>query len=101
MFAAADVEEALSFSATINFDLAILDLDAIPEPGREAFETLTRSNPGVPVIVISGPTDQLNHALPLGNVVFLEKPLDYHQTLGAIRDLTGTRPQVEMAGMAG
>ena len=101
VFTAADVEEALSFSATINFDLAILDLDAIPEPGGEAFETLTRSNPGVPVIVISGPTDQLNHALPLGNVVFLEKPLDYHQTLGAIRDLTGTRPQVEMAGMAG
>ena len=100
VFAAADVEEALSFSATINFDLAILDLDAIPEPGREAFETLTRSNPGVPVIVISGPTDQLNHTLPLGNVVFLQKPLDYYPTLGAIQGLTSARPQVELVEVA-
>ena len=100
VFTAADVAEALSFSAVINFDLAILDLDAIPEPGAEALETLTRSNPGVPVIVVSGPTGQLNHALPLGNVVFLQKPLDYYQTLGVIRDLTGARPQVELAEMA-
>ena len=101
VFAAADVEEALGFSAVINFDLAILDLDAIPELGAVAFENITRSNPGVPMIAISGPTDQLNHAFASGKVVFLEKPLDYYQTLGAIRDVTGSRLQVEVSGMAG
>jgi len=76
---ASDGVEALERMPAEKFDLIITDLNMPDMDGFEFIRTLreTPENRDIPIIVLSSMTDLKNkdHALELGAIAFLEKPL--------------------------
>lgn len=69
-------------------DLVLLDLNMPGWDGWTAFSQLDRVTPLVPVIVITARPNQYDKAVKLGVDAFMEKPLNFHILLRAIRHLT-------------
>ncbi|MBI2925976.1 MAG: response regulator [Verrucomicrobia bacterium] len=72
---AADSQEASNLCDSNCIGLLILDLRLPITSGWETFESLTRRNPYVPVIVVTGLANQFTTALAVGAGALLEKPI--------------------------
>src|SRR5690349_15768246 len=83
---AGDGQEAIG-RCSAEIDLLILDLNLPIKDGWEIFDELTRRNPGLPVIIITGLTNQYETALAAGASALLEKPIEAPVLLGTVEDL--------------
>jgi DNA-binding NtrC family response regulator len=86
---AADGIEAVKRFFAARIDLLILDLNMPNQDGWATFENITRKNPYVPTIIMTGLPDQFPIASAAGAGALLEKPLDPEEVLSVIRNLLG------------
>lgn len=86
---AADGFEAVDRFFTEPTDLLLLDLNMPNQEGWATFENITRKNPYVPTIIMTGLPDQFPIASAAGAGALLEKPLDPEEVLSVIRNLLG------------
>jgi DNA-binding NtrC family response regulator len=84
---AADGLEAVERFFAEHFDLLILDLDMPRKDGWAASENITRLNPYVPIVIITGLPNQGPIASAAGAGAIFEKPFDPGDLLGTINDL--------------
>ncbi len=73
---AADGFQAVDRFFTEPTDLLLLDLNMPNQDGWATFENITRKNPYVPTIIMTGLPDQFPIASAAGAGALLEKPLD-------------------------
>jgi DNA-binding response OmpR family regulator len=86
---AGDGREAIDQFASHAVDLLILDLNLPIRKGWDVFEEMTHMDPFVPVIIITGLSNQFAIARAAGAGALLEKPVDPLVLLKTIRDLSG------------
>ena len=84
---AADGFEAVERFIAEPADLLLLDLSMPGKDGLAAGENITRLNPYVPTIIMTGLPDQFRIAQAAGAGALLEKPLDPEELLRVIEDL--------------
>jgi DNA-binding response OmpR family regulator len=68
-------------------DLLLLDLNMPGKDGWAAYENITRRNPYVPTIIMTGLPDQFPIAAAVGAGALLEKPLEPKELLHVIENL--------------
>jgi DNA-binding NtrC family response regulator len=86
--AANGIEAVKRFFAE-RIDLLVMDLNMPNQDGWATFENITRKNPYVPTIIMTGLPDQFPIASAAGVGALLEKPLDPEELLSVIRNLLG------------
>jgi len=81
--------EALAVARLGDFDAVITDVVMPEMNGRQMVEHLTADRPDLPVLFISGHTDDqvARHGIAGGSVSFLAKPFTTEALLGKVRDL--------------
>lgn len=84
---AEDGQEAVEQAKPGRVDLLLLDIGLPIRNGWDAFAQITAANPCLPIIIITGHSDQYPAASAAGASAFMEKPLDASQLLGTIRKL--------------
>lgn len=84
---AADGFEAVDRFFAGQIDLLIMDLNMPGKDGWAACENITRKNPYVPTIIMTGLPDQFPIAAAAGAGALLEKPLNPDELLRVISDL--------------
>jgi DNA-binding NtrC family response regulator len=98
---AADGQAAIDqFSAQL-IDVMILDLNLPIRDGWDAFEEVTRANPFVPTIIITGMANQYNVASAAGAGALLEKPIEAPLLLKTIEDLLTESKEKRLRRMCG
>jgi DNA-binding response OmpR family regulator len=98
---ASDGQEALSQFATQQIDLLVLDLGLPIKNGWDIFERITSENPVLPIIVITGESEQYEVAVAAGVGALMEKPLDALQLLHTIRELLAEPRAVRLHRLCG
>jgi DNA-binding NtrC family response regulator len=89
---AADGSEALEKFDRLKLDLVLLDLSLPVMNGWEIFEHVTREDPLLPVIIVTGQANQYGTAATVGAGALMEKPLDILRLLRTMkRILTESR----------
>jgi DNA-binding response OmpR family regulator len=85
--AAANGREAVEAFISEKIDLAVLDIGLPVQDGWHTFEWLSRVNPFLPVIIITGRSHQGELAEKKGVDAIMEKPLDVPRLLQLIQVL--------------
>ena len=98
---AADGQEAWKHFDPDQIGLVLLDLDLPVCGGWETFERITADNPSLPIIVITGHTEQFDVAVQAGVGAFMEKPLDVPRLLQTMRDLLAEPKDVRFQRLCG
>lgn len=98
---AANGTDAVKLANQTRIDLALLDLNLSGHSGWDTFEQLSTENATLPVIIITGRSNQLFPALASGAGALMEKPLDVPRLLRTVRDLLSEPPAVRRARMNG
>lgn len=98
---AGDGQEALEQFAGRAVDLVILDLNLPARRGWDVFEELTRVDPFMPVVVITGLTNQLKAAKAAGVGALLEKPVDPALLLKTMTELLGEPSEQRLQRLCG
>jgi len=80
--------EAVTSVIEASPDLVLLDLNMPHWDGWTAFSQIDRTEPALPVIVITARPNQYDKAARLGVAAFMEKPLNIPILMGAIKRLT-------------
>lgn len=81
--------------------LVLLDLNLGGENGWDVFERLTRSNPVLPIVIITARSDQRALAEAAGVGALMEKPLNIPRLLELIAQLIAEPPAERIARLAG
>ncbi len=83
---APSAEAALRVTKTERFDLVLTDLKMGGQSGLDLLRALTQSDPSQLVILMTahGSIESVKHALRLGAVDYLEKPLDCERLLAVV-----------------
>jgi len=83
---AGDGEDAVQkyMEAVPHFDLVLLDVDMPRAGGLDALARIRQRDADAKVIVLSGMPQS-----PAADVVFIQKPFDYHQFLRVVREMLG------------
>ena len=84
---AGDGEEGIDLFAAKPIDLLVLDINLPIRSGWDVYEELTRADPYVPIIVITGLANQCELALAAGAGALIEKPVEVPALLEAMRKL--------------
>jgi two-component system, OmpR family, copper resistance phosphate regulon response regulator CusR len=84
---AADGQQALECVQESRIDLLLLDLGLPVKSGWEVFEQIVTEYATIPVIIMTGLTNQQFSALAAGASVLMEKPLDVVSLLRCIKEL--------------
>ena len=84
-------QEAIEKHAGERIDLLILDLNMPVKNGWDTLEWLVGINPLLPVVIITGRSNQSALAKTAGAAVLMEKPLDVPLLLQTIRELLTER----------
>lgn len=84
---ASDGQEAVEQARPGRVDLLMLDIGLPIRNGWDAFAQITAANPCLPIIIITGHSDQYPVASAAGASAFMEKPLDASQLLATIQEL--------------
>jgi CheY-like chemotaxis protein len=84
---AADGQAAIDQFSAHPIDVLILDLNLPIRDGWDAFEELTRANPFIPTIIITGMANQYDLAVAAGAGALLEKPIEPPLLLRTIEEL--------------
>lgn len=98
---AADAREGIETFGTTPVDLLLLDLQLPDQSGWDAFERLTSINPLVPVVIITGRTNQIETAAMAGVGALFEKPLDVPLLLRTIQELLAQPPENHLKRLVG
>jgi len=99
VFLAADGREGVEKFNNEIMDLAVLDVNLPDMTGWEVFETITRINPFVPVVIITGEGTHRRFAT-LGSGALLEKPLNVPRLLARVAELLGDAPVAHIRPLA-
>jgi DNA-binding response OmpR family regulator len=101
VFLAADGRAGIAqFNAEL-MDLLVLDVNLPDINGWEVFGTLTRINPFLPVIIITGEEAGRNLATWGGRGALIQKPLDVPRLLETVEGLLGDAPATHIQHLAG
>ncbi len=84
---AADAQEARAQHDTAATDLVLLDLNLTQPSGWDLFEWFTFVNPLLPIIIMTGRTNQSKLAKDAGASALMEKPLKVPALLQTISEL--------------
>lgn len=84
--AAGGMEAIVKFDSR-PIDLVLLDIGLPNKNGWQTCRHLAREHAGVPIIVMTGQTEQFKSALASGAAALMEKPLDAHELLRTIQTL--------------
>jgi len=98
-FGLADAKLATQLHEDIG--LVLLDLKLGVENGWDVFECLTRSNPMLPIVIITARSHQYELAKAAGAGALMEKPLNIPRLLDLIARLIAERPVQRLARLAG
>jgi len=98
---AGDGQEAVEQARPGRVDLLLLDIGLHIRHGWDALAQITAANPCLPVIIITGHSDQYAVARAAGASAFMEKPLDATQLLAAIQDLLAEPKEERLRRLAG
>lgn len=98
---AADSQEAMERFQNERIDLLVLDLGMPIKSGWEVFERITRDNPFLPVIVITGQTNQQFTAMAAGVGALMEKPLDVERLLETVQELLAEPKEARLRRLSG
>lgn len=94
-------EVALEKLKGMKADLLLLDLGLPTRSGWEVLERIKTDYPGLPVIIVTGLSNQHFSALAAGVNVLMEKPLDVHALLRCIEELLAKRAEGTSGGAQG
>lgn len=84
---AADGFEAVERFRAKPVDLLLLDLNMPGKDGWAASENITRTNPFVPTVIMTGLPDQFDIAKAAGAGALLEKPFNPEELLSVIEEM--------------
>jgi len=98
---ASDGQAALERFDAGGIDLLLLDLGLPIKNGWDVFERITNENPLVPIIVITGQTNQYPVAVAAGVGALMEKPLDVSQLLKTIQELLAEPAEMRLRRLCG
>jgi len=84
---AGDAGSAIKHLNTTRIDLVVLDINLGNDNGWEVFESMAKSKPFVPAIVITAEWGQRDRAVALGAEALIEKPIDVVSFLEMIDSL--------------
>jgi DNA-binding NtrC family response regulator len=101
VFLAADGREGIAkFNAEI-MDLLVLDVSLPDISGWQVFGAVTRINPFLPVVIITGGESHRNLAAWAGSGALIQKPLNVPQLLETVENLLGDSPAAHIQRLAG
>lgn len=98
---AADGQEAVEQARPGHVDLLLLDIGLPIRNGWDAFAQITAANPCLPIIIITGHSDQYPAAAAAGASAFMEKPLDASQLLATIKKLLSEPKEERLRRLSG
>jgi DNA-binding NtrC family response regulator len=98
---AADGEQAITQFVPDQVELVLLDLNLPFRHGWDVFERLTTRYPVVPIIVITGLSDQYRTALAAGVSAFMEKPVDAVVLLQTMEELLAEPKEARLRRLCG
>jgi DNA-binding NtrC family response regulator len=98
---AKDGQEAVQRFDSHRTDLLILDIGLPIKNGWETFEQITNKDPVLPIIVITGQSEQYNTAIHAGAGALMEKPLDAPQLLETMADLLAEPKEARLRRLCG
>ena len=98
---ARDEQGALALASATKIDLVLLDLNLAGKDGWNTYETLTRDDPLLPIIIITGRGNQLFTSLAAGAGALMEKPIDAAKLLEAVDALLNEPAATRLARLAG
>jgi DNA-binding response OmpR family regulator len=98
--AAGGLEGALRLDSE-SIDLVLLDLNLPEHSGWDVFEQLTTRHPSVPVIIITGMSDQYRTALAAGVDAMFEKPVEVPALLKTMADLLAETNEQRLRRLCG
>lgn len=98
---AADGGQALAQFESNEIALLVLDLGLPIKNGWDVFERITRENPLLPIVIITGQVEQYDVAVAAGVGALMEKPLDALQLLYTIRELLAEPKEVRLRRLCG
>jgi CheY-like chemotaxis protein len=101
VLAATNGIEALQIAAENHIDLVLLDLNMPGQSGWETFQRLAADHPLLPVLIITGCSNQVFTALGAGVGGLLEKPLDFARMRQTVRHLIAEPLEARRARMVG
>lgn len=82
-------------------DLVLLDLHLPDQSGWEVYEHATTGHPFIPVVILTGLSNQLLTAVAAGVGALLEKPVSMPQLLAAIEALLREPPRQRLERLCG
>lgn len=98
---AANGQDAIDVFRSHPVDLLIVDLNLPIRDGWYVFEELTRLDPFMPVIIITGMPNQFRSAAAVGAGALLEKPIDPAVLLTTMKDLLGEPNEQRLRRLCG
>ena len=98
---AKDGQEAVERFDPHHTDLLLLDIGLPIKNGWETFERITSEDPALPIIVITGQTDQYDTAAAAGVGALMEKPLDAPQLLETMETLLAEPKEARLRRLIG
>ncbi len=98
---AANGEEALALVEATKVDLVLLDLNLAGKDGWNVYERLTAEHPVMPIVIITGRSNQLFTSLAAGAGALVEKPIDPKKLLEIVHALLQESPETRLARLAG
>jgi DNA-binding NtrC family response regulator len=98
---AADAPEGLERFSPDKIDLVLLDLNLPSRSGWDVFERLTTDHPTLPLIIITGLSNQFFTAAAAGVGALMEKPIDAPALLKTMDELLTEPPAARLRRMTG
>ena len=98
---AANARQGIEISEAERTDLLLLDLNLPDQSGWDVFGLLTALNPFVPIIIVTGRSEQYGLAVGAGVGALIEKPLRVPGLLATVKDLLAAPPVVHLKRLAG
>ncbi len=99
--AAADGPEGIQQFTSEKIDLVLLDLNLPSDRGWDVFERLTAESPLVPVVIITGMSNQYGTARAAGASALIEKPIEAPELLETLRQLLAEPKEAQLRRMCG
>ncbi|MGD0816283.1 MAG: response regulator [Verrucomicrobiota bacterium] len=96
-----DGPEALAEFDPKEIDLVLLDLNLPSQSGWDTFEGFTNRNPTLPIIIITGQSQQSEMAMAAGVGALMEKPLDAGQLLQTVEELLNEPEEARLRRVCG
>jgi len=98
---AADGQEGVAKANTDRIDLLLLDVSLPDMSGWDVFGSVTSLNPFLPILIITGRTDQKQIVTLSGVSALIQKPLDVPELLRTIADMLAEPAETHLQRLVG